>query len=236
MLGAMKIPWPTRRWFQFSLRALLVFVTLSAIPCSWLAVKLREAKREEAAAAAFEKAGGYVVWDEKCAGTGVASRRLGRTFLCACCRSGVLWGDEVKDGTLVHLDATNHLQGLVLSTPNVTDAVLEHLQGLRELKKLGLYPTQVTDAGLEKIARFKQLETLALRGTQFTDAGLRKLAGLSKLQTLLLVDTNSTDAVLEHLQRMKQLNYVYLDRTRATAEGVKKLRQALPTCEVINQP
>ena len=235
MLGAMKIPWPTRRWFQFSLRALLVFVTLSAIPCSWLAVKLREAKREEAAAAAFEKAGGYVVWDESALGPAWLRGVLGEHFFAHVVEVE-LWGDEVKDGTLVHLDATNHLQGLVLSTPNVTDAVLEHLQGLRELKKLGLYPTQVTDAGLEKIARFKQLETLALRGTQFTDAGLRKLAGLSKLQTLLLVNTNSTDAVLEHLQRMKQLNYVYLDRTRATAEGVKKLRQALPTCEVINQP
>jgi hypothetical protein len=36
----MKTPRPTRRWLQFSLRALLVLVTLSAIPCSWLAVKL----------------------------------------------------------------------------------------------------------------------------------------------------------------------------------------------------
>ena len=58
MLEAMKTDLPKRRWFQFSLRTLLVFVTLCAIPCSWLAVKLRQMKREEAAAAVIEKAGG----------------------------------------------------------------------------------------------------------------------------------------------------------------------------------
>ena len=47
---------------------LLVFVTLCAIACSWLAVKLREAKRKEAAAAAIKKSGGFVKWDENAAG------------------------------------------------------------------------------------------------------------------------------------------------------------------------
>jgi hypothetical protein len=33
-------PTPSRRRLQFSLRTLLVFVTLCAIPCSWLAVEM----------------------------------------------------------------------------------------------------------------------------------------------------------------------------------------------------
>jgi hypothetical protein len=33
---------PGRRWYQYSLRSVLILVALSAIPCSWLAVKLQQ--------------------------------------------------------------------------------------------------------------------------------------------------------------------------------------------------
>ena len=36
---------PKYRWLQFSLRMLLIVVTLCAIPCSWLGWKIREADR-----------------------------------------------------------------------------------------------------------------------------------------------------------------------------------------------
>src|SRR5437879_1931976 len=57
-------PPPTRRWLRFSLRTLLVFVTLAAVGCSWLAVKLRQSEREAAAAAAIVKSGGAVEWND----------------------------------------------------------------------------------------------------------------------------------------------------------------------------
>lgn len=51
----MTVPKPKLRWFQYSLRTLLVIVTLCGIPCSWLAVKLQQARREHEVAAAIEK-------------------------------------------------------------------------------------------------------------------------------------------------------------------------------------
>ena len=45
------------QWFQFSLKTLLIVVTLVAIPCSWLAVKLKEAKEQREAVAEIEKLG-----------------------------------------------------------------------------------------------------------------------------------------------------------------------------------
>ena len=113
MLADMKIPRPTRRWFQFSLRTLLVFVTLSAIPCSWLAVKLREVKREEAAAAAIEKVGGRVDWDENAAGPAWLRGVLGEHFFAHVIRVASP-GDQVTGSTLEPLDAMNHLQVLDL--------------------------------------------------------------------------------------------------------------------------
>jgi hypothetical protein len=34
------------RWNQFSLRSLLIFVTVFAFACSWLSVKRQQAKRQ----------------------------------------------------------------------------------------------------------------------------------------------------------------------------------------------
>ena len=52
------------RWrFQFSLRSLLVMVVVVALPFSWLAVEIKKAKEQKVAAAAIQKAGGFVWYD-----------------------------------------------------------------------------------------------------------------------------------------------------------------------------
>ena len=51
-----------RRRFQFGIRSLLVLVVVVAVPCSWMAVKRQQAKREQEAAAAIETMGGHVLW------------------------------------------------------------------------------------------------------------------------------------------------------------------------------
>ncbi len=60
------VPKRNPRWFQYSLRTLLIVVTLFAIPCSWLAVKRQQAKREREAAAEIVKLGGVVHYDWQC--------------------------------------------------------------------------------------------------------------------------------------------------------------------------
>jgi hypothetical protein len=37
------------RWYQFSLRSLLIFITLFGVACSWFAVKMGQAKRQREA-------------------------------------------------------------------------------------------------------------------------------------------------------------------------------------------
>jgi hypothetical protein len=54
---------PKRRWFQYSLCTLLVLVTVASLPCSWLAVKIRQKETERQAVEAIKKMGGIVLYD-----------------------------------------------------------------------------------------------------------------------------------------------------------------------------
>ena len=226
------------RWrFQFSISLLLVLTVAVALPCSWLAVEIQEANREEAAATATEKSGGELLWDVNPSGPAWLRGILGEHFF-GHVKAVELRGDPVTgimteplDATLEPLHALNQLQDLRLYGKNITDAHLEHLNGLRNLTTLCLDGTKVSDAGLEKLAALNQLEELGLTGTKVTDAGLKKLVRLNKLRWLRLDVTTVTDASLEILRQMKQLRFVDLANTNVTDAGLERFREAMPHCD-----
>ena len=47
-----------------------------------------------------------------------------------------------------------------------------------------------------------------------------------------LLGTEVTDAGLEHLKGLSELQSLDIHNTKVTDEGVKKLRQALPNCDI----
>ena len=49
-----------RRWFQFSLRSLLVTTFIVAVACGWLGKKIEQKRREREAVEAIVKLGGQV--------------------------------------------------------------------------------------------------------------------------------------------------------------------------------
>jgi len=51
------------RWFQFSLRTLLIFMTLTACGCGWLAMKVEQAKQQHGAVSAFLRSHGELTYD-----------------------------------------------------------------------------------------------------------------------------------------------------------------------------
>jgi hypothetical protein len=57
-------PKPRRRWYQFSLRTLLIVVTLSALPLGWVGSKLVQRRREQPVIAWVEKLGGTVSFED----------------------------------------------------------------------------------------------------------------------------------------------------------------------------
>src|SRR6266700_3862204 len=52
-----------RRWFQFSLRTLMIFTLVVAVACAWLGRKIEQKRREREAVTAIVKLGGEAHYD-----------------------------------------------------------------------------------------------------------------------------------------------------------------------------
>ena len=207
-----------RRWFQFSLRTLMIFTLICAIAAGWLGTRIERKHQEQAAVDAIRKLGGSVVYDYESLNSTKPPKPPGPDWL----------------RKLIGENFFSEVEGvLILGTSKVTDADLERLEGFPQLKTLMLGGNQsYTDAGLINLRRLPQLQALKL-GTEVTDAGLIHLSGLSQLNWLDLEGTHVTDAGLVNLKGLIQLKTLSVQRTNVTDVGVKDLQKALPNCNVI---
>jgi hypothetical protein len=177
-------PKPKRRWFQFSLRTLLVFVLLVSIGMSWFAARMTKARRQKKAVQAIERAGGMVSYDYQ--GDGPfgdphaqppvlkwARELLGDDFFCDVVMVAIV-ADKDFDDQASHLKALAGIKTLVLTGSQVTDAGLKHMEGLTKLERLSLGGSQVTGAGLGHLEGLTRLTAVGLNGTQVTDTGLSR--------------------------------------------------------------
>ena len=111
-----------RRFLQFSLRSLLVFVLLVSIGMSWLGVKLERARRQREAAEAIRGLGMEVSYDHNyhpsC--TGPSAPKWARAIF------GDDFFSDVVSVDMLHMGFDDEA--------DVTDAVFEHLEGLTNLQ------------------------------------------------------------------------------------------------------
>jgi hypothetical protein len=247
------------RWrFQFSIRSLLVLTATVALPCSWLAVEMRAARRQREAVAVIKNCGGSVEYDwEYHWSPSMAGPR---------CRDWLHeYGDDFfndvvfvvgvsDDAQMEYLKGLPNVEFLDLDDTQITDTGLRQLAGLTQLRVLSLRHTKttdegltgivrlprlerlvlddtgITDAGVKQLSRVPQLQGLSLDNTLVTDAGMAPLAGMTHLEGLWLDKTQITDAGLVHLKGLSRLLTMYLVETRVTKEGVADLQKALPNC------
>ncbi|MGO8690856.1 MAG: hypothetical protein ACLQLG_14635 [Thermoguttaceae bacterium] len=196
--------------FPVSVRSLLLLALAVAVPCGWLGLEMKEARKQGEIAAAIRKAGGRASY-----------RFPPRAPAVQFWLNWFLGFDFFAD--VASVDAHG---------PNFDDAAVEPLKGLPQLDILDLSGTKVSDAGIENLKALTQLRYLFLSHTKVSDAGLKHLEGLSRLETLFLDDTRVGDAGLKDLERLARLSNLGLKHTKVTDEGVRKLRNALPKCMI----
>jgi hypothetical protein len=176
------------RWFQFSLRTLLIFTLICAIACAWLARRIEQKRRERAAVdAILQLKGSVVLYDYELNDSGdiVGGEMPQPAWLRR------FFGDDCfRSVALVHF-----------SYEDVTRSHLDYITPLADLRYLYDHEAHAKDSDLEKLENLQELQLLDLGGTSITDAGLQHLKGLAQLQTLELSNTKVTDAGVKVLQK-----------------------------------
>lgn len=225
-------PRSTLRWYQFSLRTLLVVVLLLSVFFGWFASRVQRASKNRQRLAVLENS---VAAIEELGGTVVTHYHKTRSSS---------WLEELLDDPGDPMDPIGVLTVKVvwfdrskvtkadLQRARLTDAHLEHLKGMTTLEELSFAYTGVSDTGLKHLKGLSKLRRLCLCGTKVTDAGLEHLKGLTQLKSLTLSNTDVTDDGLQHLKLLRSLRYVNLKYTKVTEQGVKELDKALPNCDI----
>jgi hypothetical protein len=248
MTAMPQAPKTRRRWFQFSLRAMLVLISLLTIPLGWVAIERRQSKYERHTADKIRASGVFVQMSGKF-DLNESTQPWWRAVLSS------LFGDRVQVVTLnegssftdlTMLSGLTSLKGLVLENSEISD--LSPVAGLAQLELLGLSNTQVRDLSpvanmtclthlfvqdtsirdLSPLSALKNLESLSVYGTQVVD--LSPLAGLSKLGWLDIGGTQVVDlSPLAGLSNLRQLDLNYI---QVSEVQIERLKQALPNCDV----
>jgi hypothetical protein len=179
-----------RRRFQFGIRSLLVFTLVCSLVCSWLAVKMKQARTQKEAVAAILKQSGRVRYDCESNAFGQGVRRAkppAKTWLRR------LFGDDMFD--------------TVVEVVTWEDAALEHIKHLPGLQSLDFYcGVGVTDKGLAQLREVPQLRKLRFGGGEtVTEAGMANLRFLTHLHGLDIRFSSLTVASMRHLQGLTEL-------------------------------
>jgi hypothetical protein len=152
------------RWYQYSLRTLLIFVTLFAVACSWFAVQMQKARRQKEIRQAVENEGGNSMYEYQVE----AQERLKHDKFDS--EAAALLSDTSDS------DFFDNVSKVCLANSStLTDSDLAMLGWLKHLRELDLHHTQITDAGLKHILGLKELRFLDLQETKVTDAGVATL-------------------------------------------------------------
>jgi hypothetical protein len=215
---------PQRGWFSFSLRTLLLGLTIFAI---WLGWWVNSARQQRQAAAAIRQLGGGVYYDFQVDKDGTPVPDAVSWVPSAVIR--ILGEDLFHNVVLVNMIYNGDGPGRQFNQ-QLTDTCLDHLGGFRNLQHLYLWGDQASDAGLAKVGRALSLRTLDMReASGITDAGIAQLGGLRNLQSLLVGGSqigNESLRILSTLPRLTQL--LVPETSQFTDEGlahVARMRQ-----------
>ena len=235
------------RWFRFSLRFLLLLVTIICVSLGW---KVNQVRNQQAVAAKLVQAEMALRFDEHpffTKGSSVARlqgppgpkwlrRILGDEFFTQLTDIDAppLAGHPVSDDEHRLIGSLSYLERLSIERERISVDGLAHLAKLSTMHFLWL--SNVTDAEVSTIAKLKQVEVLTLFGSPITDHSLESLVRLPRLIQLDLPGTNISDSGIETVVKLRNLKHLDISRTRITDAGLKLLskKRNLKTLNIRN--
>lgn len=216
-----------RRSLQFSLRTLLLLVTLSALPLAWVATHLRRCREAQHVARVLTSRGHHVIPDTR--GPEWGRALLGDPAFRVVYEVELL-GPDVTDEDFSALGRLRRLEFLIVGYCAIDNARLRAITSFDTLGQLYLIDCQFGDTDLRPLGELPDLEVLSLRGTDISDEDLRHLPNATIVE---LDQTEVSDRGLEQLSSLIGLRTLYVRDTKATDEGVAALVREVPDLEVV---
>jgi hypothetical protein len=167
-----------RRWFQFSLRTLLILTLIVALSCRWLGKRIERNRDERAAVQAIVKLGGNLFysreganeWEafariEPAAGSGWYQDFFGESEdnKPVAVVFGASYGNasygirnprmKIDGRGLINLNALTSLEMVDLRVTEIGDADLESFKSMTWLKRIDLRQTGVTRAAVDELQK-----------------------------------------------------------------------------------
>lgn len=234
-----QLPKPKRRWFQLSLRTLLLLVLLASTVPGWVGMEWAQRRKEKLAIRWVEEMGGNVRFDlQKWRGnraTKVAIRKEKNILALDYLPNFNLLDIEVLGTPLSGLFPLEELKILTnlqrflsllidLYFDNNRQLVdLSPLSDLRSLKELRIWYTPVAD--LSPLAALKSFEAIEIFDAPIRD--LSPLTGLTRLKELQIIVAPVSD--LSPLSALKNLEYLDFYDTNVSdltpLRGLKNLKK-----------
>jgi Leucine-rich repeat (LRR) protein len=221
---------PRRRWrFQYSLRTLLIFVSIVGVLCGWLGMFLQRVRHQRNVVVQIKTLGGEVIYDYQIAGMQAGNfpasppgPRIIRWILgddVFAYVGAVYFKTPVNNKDLPQLQELTHLKGVYLSSPGITDEWLKIISEIPNLQWLSLLVDKnITEEGLGRIKNIKTLEALSLCGAAVNDSTLMQCEKLANLNFLVLKETSVTDDGMENLVRLSQLHQLEIFKNRGITD------------------
>jgi len=242
---------PKRRWYQFSLKALLAVMGVAGVVLGWLANYRYCALRAEAHDKElrwWETSSRFATrsldeHSEKIRGYAERQRQLRDEFLRAAWLpwlrpSDVVTPDERQTEAIEKL----HCLGIERASrtsvemgylgrrgreepTHFGDDDLPILRDLPDLVELSIMNGQVTDRGMATIAQLPKLTNLNLFHLPINDAGVAQIAKLSRLKQLMLTGGKISDEGVAELAKLSDLEELSLAGAEMTDAGSRSLKR-----------
>jgi len=231
----------TRRFVRFSLRGLLIVMT---VLCIWGGITVNRVHRQKRAVEAVIRDGGYISYhyqsqpDNGAPGFGRGGYGLGRGGYVGRGAFTGRWAPPKPPGPkwLREWLGDHYFVTPVLVQNRGQGATDEnsiaYLKDMPSLETLSWREAKFEQSDFEAIGSLHQLRKLFVYYSNMNDEGLSKLKGMTNLEMLGLSGTEITDAGLAHLASLPKLTYLSIAKTKLTDDGISHLEKMTSLREI----